>query len=236
MANRKALVAGALAAKAGNGGHAWSRISLARGLRRLGFDVVFVEVLAEPTPEQSGHFHDVLSEFDTPGRLLTNESELRVVAGDATLLLNVGGHIADPEARSKIPVSIYLDDDPAYTQLWQAAGLLGDRLEGHTAHFTFGANIGRPGCSLPTNGIAWRPTAPPVVLSDWPAITIAGARFTTVASWRGGYGRVQWDGHLYGQKAHEFRKLVELPRRAHCDFEIALQIDNSDRDDQNLLR
>ena len=40
------VVAGALAAKPGNGGEAWVRPTWARGLRRLGFDVHLVEEVA----------------------------------------------------------------------------------------------------------------------------------------------------------------------------------------------
>ena len=41
--NRKAIVSGPLAAKPGNAGGAWERFSWAVGLRRLGFDVLFIE-------------------------------------------------------------------------------------------------------------------------------------------------------------------------------------------------
>jgi len=41
-----AFVAGALANKPWNGGEAWVRLSWVRGLRRLGWDVVFVEQIS----------------------------------------------------------------------------------------------------------------------------------------------------------------------------------------------
>lgn len=236
MPARKAIIAGALAAKLDNGGHAWSRLSLAGGLRGLGFEVVYAEVLADATARQRHYFDSLLRQFDIPSCLLAKASDLREAAAGATLLVNVGGHIEDPEARSRIPVSVYLDDDPGYTQLWHEAGLLGDRLAGHDAYFTFGANLGRPECPLPTNGIDWRPLEPPVVLADWPVATAKAGRFTTVASWRGAYGRVRSNGHLYGQKAHEFRRFAELPHRAPFEFEIALDIDPADCRDEDLLR
>ncbi len=39
-------------------------------------------------------------------------------------------------------------------------------LEGHDFYFTLGANIGAADCPIPTSGIAWRHTRPPVVLED----------------------------------------------------------------------
>src|SRR5215217_3183653 len=43
------IVAGALANKYRNGGEAWVRMSWARGLRRMGVDVYFVEQIAPDT-------------------------------------------------------------------------------------------------------------------------------------------------------------------------------------------
>jgi hypothetical protein len=63
-------------------------------------------------------------------------------------------------------------------------------------------------------------------MADWPQSSGDGrGRITTVASWRGPYGRVEHDGISYGQKVHELRKLTELPSLARRELEIALQID-----------
>jgi hypothetical protein len=68
---------------------------------------------------------------------------------------------------------------------------------------------------------------------DRPPATI---RFTTVASWRGAYGPVQFGGRTYGLKAHEFRKYIALPRcSGRNQFEIALQIHGSDQADLDAL-
>jgi hypothetical protein len=234
-----ALVAGALAAKAGNGGNAWTRISLVRGLARLGFDVVFLEELPGSSAEQARFFADVCRAFDIEGYLLDGRAPVpaeRVLG--AELLVNVGGHLSEASLLKAARVKVFLDDDPGYTQLWHAQGLLAGRLAAHDFHFTFGANIGRADCPLPTDGITWRPTRPVAVLDDWP-VSDGGTsgRFTTVASWRGGYGRLEYEGRLLGQKAHEFRKLASLPRRVlRGRFEIALEIGPEDAADLDLLR
>ena len=229
-----ALVGGVLAAKVGNGGNAWTRISLVRGLARLGFDVVFLEQLPGATAEQTRYFDDVCRAFDIEGYLLDGNAPAQ---SGAELLVNIGGHLTDRSLRDAARVRVFLDDDPGYTQLWHAQGLLADKLPCHDFHFTFGANIGRSDCPIPTDGIAWRPTRPAVVLDDWPFSDDGDPnRFTTVASWRGAYGRVEQNGHLFGQKAHEFRKLASLPRQSTQRFEIALEIAPEDAGDLELLR
>ena len=101
-----------------------------------------------------------------------------------------------------------------------------------------GENIGSPACTIPTGGLRWRPVRQPVVLEEWPALPHAADldRFTTVASWRGPYGPVEYGGQTYGLKVHEFRKFIDLPRRAPCTFELAVDIHEGDaRDRQALL-
>jgi hypothetical protein len=69
-----------------------------------------------------------------------------------------------------------------------------------------------------------------VALEEWPVTEGTFDRFTTVASWRGSYGPVEYAGKTYGVKVHEFRKFIELPRHGR-PFEIALRIDSADQTD-----
>jgi hypothetical protein len=235
-----AIVSGALANKPFNGGNAWTRLTLLRGLRRLGFDVFFIEQLDRPTEEQRGYFEQVLSAFAIPGALVDARAPTPSVALDATgaadVLVNIGGHLTVPALKRGPRRKIFVDDDPGYTQLWHAAGLLGDRLAGHDAYYSYGTNVGRAECSIPVDCIQWRPMFPPVLLDDWPVANEGFSRFTTVASWRGAYGRAQHHGTTYGLKAHEFRKLVELPEQVELPFEIALDISDADAGDRQLLQ
>jgi hypothetical protein len=233
-----ALVAGALAVKVGKGGHAWSRVSFVAGLRRLGFEVLFVEQLPRPDPGMREYFERVSRDFNLGAHLVCEKPSYELIARAeaASLLLNIGGHLTIPEVKRPAPVRIYLDDDPAYTQLWSEAGLLAERLGGHTHYFTFGTSIGCASCTLPDGGIEWHTLLPPVVLDDWPVTNGVCEGFTTVASWRGGYGRLEAAGHVYGQKAHQFRHFVETAERSGGRFEIALEIDDSDSADAELMR
>ena len=227
-----------LAARAGNGGHAWTRISLVRGLERLGFDVLLIEEVDSATDEQRSYFERVCADFCIAGAIVAGPADARVLdrANAAALVLNVGGNLTLDKLGAPHAVKIYLDDDPGYTQLWHDEGLIDARLAGHDIYFTFGANVGRAGCDLPVDGIQWRATRPAVGLDDWPVMEPLPLGFSTVASWRGGYGRVEHRGKLYGQKAHEFRRFAPLPQVVAGSFEIALQIDADDAADAELMR
>src|SRR5207253_5650300 len=127
---------------------------------------------------------------------------------------------------------VYVDVDPGYTQLWLDAGHSVGRAREHHVHFTVGLGVADGTAQLPDAGISWRPTLPPVSLAAWPvAREVSPDRLTTVGSWRGGYGRVVQGGVLHGQKAHEFRKLADLPRATDVVLEAALAFDAEDAAD-----
>jgi hypothetical protein len=145
-----------------------------------------------------------------------NEVERRLRETD--LLLNVGGVCSLPEFRMCRRRAI-IDMDPFFTQVERfGARTLAD----YHIHFTYGVNIGRDDCTIPTQGIDWRPTLPPVVLDLWDwALPSPDAPFTTVANW-GSYGGVTYQGEHHGQKDKEFLRLIDLPRRTSARFELAL--------------
>lgn len=254
------VVGGAVANKYRNGGEAWVRLSWIRGLQRLGYEVCFVEQIdsaacvgEDGSPahfERSAtraYFDRVMEEFGLAGSSalvldggaatsgLSYEDVLER-AGGAELLVNVSGHVDDPELLRRVRRKAYVDLDPGFTQFWHAQGNTGARLEGHDVFFTVGENIGTSGCPIPTLGLDWRPLPPPVVLEDWPTGSPEPGPFTTVGAWRGAFGPVIHDGHTYGLKVHEFRKMIELPRRMpQARFEIALEIHSGDATDRDAL-
>jgi hypothetical protein len=85
--------------------------------------------------------------------------------------------------------------------------------------------------------VSWIPVRQPVVLDLWPAARRVDCdRFTTVASWRGGFGPVAFAGRTFGLKLHEFRRVIDLPRQVEARFELALDIDEADDGDRRSLR
>ena len=61
-------------------------------------------------------------------------------------------------------------------------------------------------------------------------------RFTSVASWRGPFAPIEYEGVTYGLRVHEFRRFADLPRHVAPPFEVALDIDEADARDLELLR
>ena len=144
--------------------------------------------------------------------------DVKRMLANADLLLNLGGVCWLPDFRLCRRRAL-VDMDPLFTQVGQFGGwLLGE----HEVHFTYGANIGQPGCTIPTGGVRWLPTIPPVVPDLWQGAQPAvGAPFTTVANWSA-YGGVTVEGERYGQKDEEFLRLLELPSRTSRQLELAL--------------
>src|SRR5262249_3533723 len=75
-----------------------------------------------------------------------------------------------------------------------------------------------------TCGRNWIPTLQPVVPSEWPAAPgRPGGAWTTVGNWRG-YGSIEHDGVKYGQKAHSFRRIADLPSRTRARLQPGFSI------------
>jgi len=247
MKRGKILLSGAVANKAGQGGETWVRLNWLLGLRHLGFDVHFIEQLQPGAPAAAAEFfHDTMRRhglvecatlFDGEAALcgppLTRVMEF---ASDADALVNISGHLTHEGVMERTRRRVYVDIDPGFTQIWHAQGAkLG--LEQHDAHFTIGADIGTPGCAIPTCGFAWKKVRPPVVLDVWPTVDRAKFdRFTTIANWRGSYGPLEFEDRTLGLKVHEFRRCIALPGETGMPFEIALGIHPGDHKDLAALR
>ena len=75
------------------------------------------------------------------------------------------------------------------------------------------------------------------MLEHWP-VRGAGRASASRASGAGA-GRsapIEYEGETYGLRVHEFRQFAELPRRSAEPFEVALDIDEADAADLELLR
>jgi hypothetical protein len=247
------VIAGALAQRPGYGGHTWVFLQYLLGFRRLGFDVVFVDWLSEemcggPVGDSEGarYLRIVMERFGLGGDYALLDERGDSVAGidraalrdrlaRSSFLLNVMGYLDDEELLAAAPRRVFLDIDPGFAQMWRDLGLA-DPFTGHHVFATIGENIGRPGCPIPTCGLDWLRTRQPLVLDLWPEQSSTDGRFTTVGSWRGAYGPIEWDGRTYGLRVHEFRKFVELPDLSGLPFELALDIDEAETRDLDLLR
>jgi len=253
------LVSGAIANKPMNGGEAWVRMSWARGLRRLGFDVCLVEQIESSAcvdeQERPARFEDSVNRrtFEAAVAELAPEcaaallcdggrasvglglEEIVERAADAELLVNISGHLGPGPIKAGPRRRAFVDLDPGFTQIWAATGA-DARLEGHDAYFTVGENIGTAGCPIPTAGVEWLPLPPPVTLEDWPVLSPARPdRFTTVANWRSALGSLSYGGSDFQGKHHQWRRMIDLPRLSAHEYEIALRMHPSDSHDRDAL-
>jgi len=250
MTSGTIVVAGALAQKPRHGGHAWVLLQYLLGFKRLGWDVLFLDCLTGNASIQSSQVAAFLPlargfELEDQFALLvggTHEtiglSRARVVerAHNSALLLNVMGFLTDEEILAQARRRVFLDIDPGFPQMWRQLGLH-DSFAGHDAFVTIGQNIGYADCTIPTCGLEWITTPQPIVLERWPTATNqAQARFTSVATWRGAYGPLEYAGSIYGLRVHEFRKFATLPSLTGLTFELALDIHPSETGDLDLLK
>src|SRR5207248_2819585 len=229
------VVSGRFAGVPHQGGTTWALLQYVLGLRRLGHDVLVVEPLpTTPDARVAECFRRVVEEFSLhdraallvdggAGGMGSTPAEVLAFARRADVLINASGVLKDERILSAIPTRVYLDLDPAFTQLWHTFEGVDMGLNGHTHFVTVGLGIGRES-TVPTCGRRWITSLPPVVLDRWPvARKTEHNAFTTVANWRA-YGSVHHDGALYGQKAHSLRALIDLPDHTSETLLLALDI------------
>ena len=262
MSGETVLLGGSVAQRPGSGGHTWVFLQYLLGLQRLGREPVLVDWLepemcrdraGAPSGVESSwniaYLADVMGRFGFGDRWAVLHDGGRAVLGmsdtaldravdRAALLLNVNGFVQEERVLERVPLRAYLDIDPGFGQMWRALDLH-DPFAGHDAFVTIGERIGQPGCTIPTNGLDWVTTPQPVVLEEWPAQASRepGARpgFTSVASWRGPFAPIEYEGVTYGLRVHEFRRFADLPARTPERLEVALDIHEAETGDLELL-
>lgn len=247
------VVAGALAQRPTHGGHAWVLLQYLLGFRRLGYDVLFLDRL-EPdmlsASTDARHnlevLRDTLSLFGLDNCYAVSVDGGRDWVGvdrqtvgqrvaSSLLLLDINGYLGDEELLEAAPLPVFLDIDPGFNQMWSKLGLA-EPFKRHDRFVTVAANLGREGCAIPTCGLDWLHTRPPVVLEHWPVRPPARRMVTSVAAWRGPFDPVDYDGQTYGLRVHEFRRFLDLPQHSPLPLELALEIDPADARDLTALR
>ena len=207
----------------------------------MGWDVWIVESLQakeligrEGKTSRLAHSHNLAHwraflsdlEWDERATLLVEgepaeERALREFAQGADLFLNLSGHFKRPDLVAGASARVYVDLDPAFTQIWSEVYRSPMNFAGHNAFWSVGLSMGR-GAKVPDTGHDWKPVLPPVCRRYWspeavgqPAGTardLAKGRWTTITHWHG-YAAVEWEGRSHGNKSGEFAKLRDWPGR-----------------------
>jgi hypothetical protein len=232
------------------GGLQWLNLHYLAGLRALGFEVFWLDMLKPPRKDEARSPKDMVDGFqaqceqfglgdnwaviyDNRDFFGLKEHHVGSLCGDCALLINLCGALKTDDLLRRVRRRAYFDLDPGFTQIWAHEWDMD--LGKHNLFFTVGLNVGQPDFPIPLRGIQWQTFAPPVALEYWPAQTDASApNFTTVCQWRGQYA--VWNGQLYGPKSDEFLRFVELPRKTTQPIELALLIDESEVNDIAALR
>ena len=215
------------------GGFSWHHLQYLVGLERLGHEVIYFEDYGWPnscfdparndtTADPSygiAYLLDMLQPYrlydrwcylseDGTAHGMSREC-LAQLCSEADVYLNLSGINWIPES-TRCRCRVLVDTDPVFTQIGGHG--LGGAFSRYHQLFTYGENVHRSGCDMPTGGARWQPTRQPVVLDLWPVeASSLGAPFTTVVNWSA-YGDREHEGRVYGQKDREFEPFFSLPR------------------------
>lgn len=239
------------------GGNFWVPLQYLLGLRALGVEAYWVELLwtrGEPAREREAiatflrHVESLgvsawvaLVYFprgrreEPPGErehFGLSAVELAARARDG-LLLNLAHSFTAP-LRTGFARTALVDLDPGPFQIWAIDCDLG--VGNHDFYLTIGRNLGAPDCAVPLQGIPWRHIWPPVHLPAWPdRSSVRAERYTTVTQWWSGeYAFV--DGVMYDcNKRAGFLDKIELPGRVDVPLELAANLHPGETEDRALL-
>lgn len=234
------------------GGMSWQVMHYIAGLRRLGFDVWYVEDVGEITTMDTMDWaYDplpnvrylatqmerlgladrwVFRPYGNRGEWFGNggDATVRWLYRDADAIFNICGfRWVAPQEDIRAPL-VYVDTDPGERQIDVAMSDATriEELDRYAVLSTYAENIGTAVCSLPSHRYEWVPTRPPVVLDWWSSVPPATlAPLTTISHWFGNGQKVlEWDGQRHEwRKDKLFRRFIDLPRRSPRPLELALR-------------
>jgi hypothetical protein len=233
------------------GGKSWHELQYLLGMKRLGHDVTYVEHFGWPdscynpasnvmtgNPRYGISFlRDLLQDYGLDNHWCyiaednttygARQKQLEVLARECDLYINQSNVNWIPELEG-CARRVLVDTDPVFTQIG-AHGLGGLHTRYHVL-FTYGHNVHQPFSSMPTGGLRWLPTRPPIVLDQWSVETAtASAPFSTVMNWSP-IGDQVFEGQVYGMKEREFEPFYSLPSESKQMMEIAVNVSETVRD------
>jgi hypothetical protein len=251
-ANRGKVVLWSLLATFPFGGMTWHRLHWLVGLRRLGFDVWYVEDSDRPiynpqtfwpTTEYAANVAYLAEQmkrvgledrwiFRPPGAAdkclgATDAAGLKRVYKEADVVINLSGAQEWRPDHASIRRLVYIDTDPVAKQVAVAKR---DpeairMLDKYNFLFTYGENIGSPDCAVPVERYTWHPTRPPVCL-DWWANSgqpVSGGALTTIANWKHTGKDINWQGRTYVWSKHKaFLRSIDIAMHASLPLEVAV--------------
>ena len=224
------------------GGVTWCSLMYLLGLRALGHDVFYIEDTGECVYDPilntratdpvygTTYIHDALGPHGLGDRWSfvnydgtyhgRSGDDVRRFAAGADLFINLsGGSWFWRDEYARIPHKVFIDSDPAFTQLAiaKAEPWYVEFFQRFDRLFTFGSNIGTPASAVPTGDFLWHKTWQPITMDDWRTDAAPRDRFTSVMTWQ-----IESFTDVGGNKDQEFVKFIELPSRTPQHFELAI--------------
>lgn len=225
------------------GGLTWHHLQYLVGLRRMGHAVTFFEHWGWPsscydpvqglmTPDPTyglAYLRRVLQAYDLDDGWCylaedgtahgMSREQLADACRDCDVYLNLSGVNWIPELEA-CRRRVLVDTDPVFTQIGTHG--VGGPFSRYSTLFTYGENVHRPGCEMPTGNGSWLPTRQPVVLDLWAASPgDAAAPFTSVISWNG-HAAHEHEGRVYGGRPLLFEPFFAFPRSTGEPMELAV--------------
>jgi hypothetical protein len=259
-AKARVVLAGSLGEYLEGGGYWWNRLQYLLGLRQLGHDVVWLDLLgSEGDPGQDRRRVDTLlarlAQFGLASTaiVLLHDSgspdhvaesftlfnatpeRFRRIVRDADVLWNLCGAAKQP-LLSMFKRRALIDLDPGVYQLSALTWDMG--LSDHEVFFTVGTKMHDDDCEVPDLGVEWHPITPMVFLPRWSVAPDPGpdAPFTSITQWE---WREMWlDGRILSRSKREaYLRYLDLPRETGLPCELAANFDpRDDTGDPELLR
>ena len=230
------------------GGMTWHHLNYLLGLHEMGHEVWFLEDsgehalpynpatwTCEPNPTYGiAYLKRTFTEYGLPPRWCyysqfwdtyygLQKAELNDLLSRADLLLCVSGVTPIRPERPRPRRMAVIDTDPVFTQLRMTDdAALRAYYRTFDAAATFGTEIGKPHCPLPTHGFDWIATNQPVALKHWPVTATRSKRFSTIGKWEHSVERhVELQGRRYlSSKGVEWMKMLDLP--AHTKWRMTM--------------
>ena len=235
------------------GGATWDYIQYPLGLKMLGHDVYYIEdTMQYPIYQAEGNNWDdasacvaylqkTMKDFGLEERWAYRDvasgncygmsvNKINELCSSADLFINISCSTYMRDEYKKIPNRILIDSDPMFTQVQYHNELNGEKgtcvkdlIESHNYLFSFGENIGKKDCLVPTFNLQWFNTRQPVCLDLWKNPDgIDGHGFTSIMNWSG-RKKMLYENEEWGQKDVEFQKYITLPvQLPQSKFEVVI--------------
>jgi len=233
------------------GGMTWHHLNYLLGLHELGHEVWFIEdsgaysVPYNPTTWQCNpdpaygieYLKKTFAEYGLPERWCyysqfwdmhfgLKKEELHDLLKRADLLLCVSGVTPIRPERPRPRRIAVIDTDPVFTQLrMRDDEEFASYFRQFDAIATFGTEIGKSHCELPTHGIDWIPTNQPIAMRHWPITVPTTRQFTTIGKWEHTADRnLELNGQKYrSSKGVEWMKMLDLPAKTSWEMTLGMQ-------------